>query len=227
MTFPSNQARLQSVAGPKQARSEQTLARLLDAAERLIAERGFTAVSIPDIVQAAQASVGGFYARFRDKNELLMALEERFHGEVEARLGRLLEPARWEGLPLVLVIEAAVRELVTVTRQRQRLLAAFLHRALIEPRFRADAIEFRRRAARGFAELILGREMSLAHPDPALAVDLGVQAALALMQQHVLFGETEAAGRRLGDGDLEREITDLFLRYIGARGNPALPMAPG
>ncbi len=66
---------LQAVTGPKQARSERTLQRLLDAAEVLIEEKGHAAVSIPEIARRARSSVGGFYARFRDKNELLRALE--------------------------------------------------------------------------------------------------------------------------------------------------------
>ncbi len=64
-------AQLRTVAGPKQARSEDTLRRLLNAAEELIIEKGHRAVSIPEIARRAHSSVGGFYARFRDKTELL------------------------------------------------------------------------------------------------------------------------------------------------------------
>src|SRR4029077_14801889 len=86
---------LQTVAGPKQARSERTLKRLLDAAEVLIEEKGHAAVSIPEIARRARSSVGGFYARFRDKNELLRALEERHFMEVWQRLDALADARRW------------------------------------------------------------------------------------------------------------------------------------
>ena len=86
---------LHSVAAPKQRRSERTLRRLLDAGEALIEEKGLADVSVPDIVRRAGSSVGGFYARFRDKNELLRALEERFFGELLARVDALAEPTRW------------------------------------------------------------------------------------------------------------------------------------
>ncbi|MBK7977790.1 MAG: helix-turn-helix transcriptional regulator [Deltaproteobacteria bacterium] len=43
---------------PKQARSQQTLARLLDAAEALISDRGIASVSVADVVEAARSSVG-------------------------------------------------------------------------------------------------------------------------------------------------------------------------
>ena len=80
---------LRSVTAPKQARSAATLQRLLDAAEDLIAEKGLRDVSIPDIVARAGSSVGGFYARFKDKDELLRALEERFLGEMREILDEL------------------------------------------------------------------------------------------------------------------------------------------
>src|SRR6058998_101398 len=106
---------LQTVAGPKQARSERTLQRLLGAAQALINEKGHAAVSIPEIARRAGSSVGGFYARFRDKSELLRALEERHFIEVWQRLEALADARRWENVSTAQVVEAAVGELVSVT----------------------------------------------------------------------------------------------------------------
>jgi AcrR family transcriptional regulator len=94
----SRQVPLASVSVPKQARSEQTLIRLLDAAESLIRDKGLGAVSVPEIVSRAGSSVGGFYARFKDKDELLLALEERFlRRDVQGDLIRrvVLNPVNW------------------------------------------------------------------------------------------------------------------------------------
>jgi len=55
----------------------------------------------------------------------------------------------------------------------------------------------------------------MSHPDPALAIDLGIQTAFALMQQHVLIEETQIAGRALSDEQLRRELATMFLRYVG------------
>ena len=136
---------LQTVAGPKQARSERTLQRLLDAAQVLIEEKGHAAVSIPEIARRARSSVGGFYARFRDKNELLRALEERHFIEVWHRLEALADARRWENVSTAKVVEAAVAELVSVTRERRRLIAAFLVSAIQDPAIREGGLRFRRR----------------------------------------------------------------------------------
>lgn len=208
---------LETVSGPKQARSERTLIRLLDAAESLINEKGLAEVSIPEIVRRASSSVGGFYARFRDKNELLRALEERFYAELEQRVEGLVDPERWEGVSTRLIVQAAVAELVTVTRERERMLAAFLFRAVQDPDVREDALRFRRRVTERFEELLLDRRREFGHRDPVLAIDLGIQAAFAFMQQHILLGETRVADRTLSDEELQTELTELLLAYVGVR----------
>jgi len=217
---------LKTVSGPKQARSERTLYRILDAAEQLITDKGLGEVSIPEIVRRAGSSVGGFYARFRDKNELIRALEERFYAELEARVEGLADPVRWQDQPTALIVRAAVTELVTVTREKERMLAAFLVRAVQDPEVREDALRFRRRVTDRFEALLLARESDFRHRDPALAIDLGIQAAFAFMQQHVLLGETRVAERTLSDDELQIELTELLLAYLGVRGPARAKAAP-
>src|SRR5262245_32172454 len=118
MTRPASVIPLAAVTGPKQDRSEKTLLRLLDAAEELIGERGLEGLSIPEIVRRAGYSVGGFYARFADKNQLLRALEERFFLQVSARLDALVDARRWRDASVGELVEAAVGELVSVTLER-------------------------------------------------------------------------------------------------------------
>jgi len=215
--MPQAVVQLQTVTGPKQARSERTLQRLLDAAQELIKEKGHAAVSIPEIARRARSSVGGFYARFRDKNELLRALEERHFIELEQRVEALADARRWVNAPTVAIVEAAVAELVTVTRERRQMIAAFLVRAIEDPVIREGGLRFRRRVEQRLSALLLPRRAEMSHPDPALAIDLAIQTAFALMQQHVLIEETQVGGRRLSDDELRRELATMFLRYVGIR----------
>ena len=61
-----------------QARSQETLERILEAAEELVSERGFDNATVSEIVRRANSSVGAMYARFNDKDSLLVCLHERF-----------------------------------------------------------------------------------------------------------------------------------------------------
>jgi AcrR family transcriptional regulator len=56
---------------------QRTRQRLLEAAERLFAKRGFHATSIEDIVEAAGFTRGAFYGNFADKEDLFLTLLEQ------------------------------------------------------------------------------------------------------------------------------------------------------
>ena len=62
---------------PSQAeRSGATRRRILDAARRVFAERGWAAATIDEIVRAAAVTKGALYHHFRDKTDLLRAVYE-------------------------------------------------------------------------------------------------------------------------------------------------------
>lgn len=67
-------------------------ARLLAAAAKLIAERGYRAASVDEIAAGAGFSKGAVYWHFSSKEELLHTLiDERLRGRTEAMLARLAE----------------------------------------------------------------------------------------------------------------------------------------
>ncbi len=213
----AERVQLTSVSGPKQARSEKTLYRILEAAEALIAEQGLAGLSIPEVARRAQSSVGGFYARFRDKNELLRALEERHFRHLSAHLDAVSDASRWENATAAEIVRGAVDELVDITNQDRHMVLAFLFRSIQDPRIREDALRFRHEVEDRIRGLLLDHADGFDHPDPSLAIDLGIQVAFALMQQHVLLEATQAGGRTLSDKELKAEITSVFLRYVGIR----------
>ncbi len=207
-------AALESVDAPKQARSEETLERILVAAEQLIGAKGFADASIPEIARRAGSSVGGFYARFRDKDARVRALEERFFRDELARVEALMQRAR--GRDLASIVRLAVAELVGEMRERRNLIAAFVHRATRDPSSLAGVLRFRASVALRMAALVLPLRDQFSHPNPELAIDLGVQFAFALTLQLALIGELRAGGRALSDRALADEIGRNFLAYLGA-----------
>jgi AcrR family transcriptional regulator len=87
-----------------------TSTRILDAAERLFAERGFHAVSLREITAAANANTAAIHYYFRRKEDLLEAVVDRRAGiVVQERLNRMeallagAEPPSLEALILAYV----------------------------------------------------------------------------------------------------------------------------
>jgi AcrR family transcriptional regulator len=218
---PLRPLQLDSVARPKQARSEATLHRLLDAAEALIEETGSADVSIPEIVRRAGSSVGGFYARFRDKNELLRALEERFFREQRARLERLTRPEAWGRADVPEIVRGCMAELVAVFRQRRALIRAFVARAVHDVGFRGEAQRFEREVAERVAALLLSRPGAIAHPRPALGVPIAVALVFGAMTAGVLFGDPRHPFASLTPEEAAEELARNFLGHLQVRLAPA------
>lgn len=205
---------LDSVARPKQLRSERTLQRLLDAAEALIEERGTAEVSIPEIVRRAHSSVGGFYARFRDKNELMRALEERFFREQRTRLERLTRPAMWGDATLAVIVRGCTAELVAVFRRRRALIRAFVARAVCDVEFRGEAQRFEREVSDRVSALLLSRPGVIAHPRPALAVPIAVAVVFGAMIAGALLGDPRHPFALLSEEEAAEELARTFLGYL-------------
>jgi len=177
-------------------------------------------VSVPDIVAHAGSSVGGFYARFKDKNALLRAIEERFFERMRERVERLSDPGLWGAATLPRIARALVHELVRTVSEERPMIESILYRAAHDPSIREDGLRFRRGVSARVGPLLERHAARIRHPEPEVAIDLGIQAAFAMMLQHVVFGATVAGGRALDESRLEAELTRLFLGYLDA-GSPA------
>ncbi|MCD2109410.1 TetR/AcrR family transcriptional regulator [Rhodococcus erythropolis] len=86
-------------------RRRETLARLLDAAEEVFAERGFGAPSIEDICAAAGYTRGAFYSNFASKDELFFALFARQSKQMQERLAVAVESATSRTDPIAVITE--------------------------------------------------------------------------------------------------------------------------
>jgi TetR/AcrR family transcriptional repressor of nem operon len=90
--------------------SDSTRDRLVSAAMRLFWEKGYNTTSIADITREAGAHSGSLYHFFPTKQDLLLAVLDRYHAGIHSML---LEPA-WQGVddPIerVFALLAAYRE---------------------------------------------------------------------------------------------------------------------
>ena len=68
---------------PLQARSQQSLRRILDAAEFVMARQGYEKATISSICRRAGLTSGAFYARFSSKLDLLAPLVECLATEID------------------------------------------------------------------------------------------------------------------------------------------------
>lgn len=166
------------VRAPRQDRSRRTLARIVTAARELLATEGPQALTVQAVVERARASVGSFYARFTNKEDLLRHLEELVWTEARERWDAAVGPADWEGLPIERRVEALVRLLQEAGARGAPERAALATREGALERERA----FRRHVRDTAQTLLLARRADVRHPDPELAVDLGLRAVTGALR---------------------------------------------
>lgn len=211
---PPEEGALRSVSTPKQARSEETLQRLLDAAEALILEHGLADVGITDIVREASSSVGGFYSRFRNKGELLLALHERRQRAVRGRVRAMMESDVFGAASARRIVHECVRMLIAETASRHRMQAAFLQAVVAEPVAWQTGIDFRRQLVDLVTDILLRRRDQIGHPEPDQAVPFAVHAALALMDQRALFNDIDPRWTEMDPERLGAEMERLVCAYL-------------
>lgn len=78
---------------PRQERSRRTVERILDAATRVLSERGYDGASTNRIAAAARLSNGSLYQYFPNKDAIVVAVLDRFADHLADRLGAEIEAA--------------------------------------------------------------------------------------------------------------------------------------
>jgi AcrR family transcriptional regulator len=208
-------SRFQWVRPVQQARSQQTLERLLDSAEALIADKGFDDITVAEIAARAGLSVGAVYSRFRDKKGVLHCLQDRFVDEAHLTTDAALDADRWQGASIEEIVGELVVFLVELHRERR----GIMRELLVRTRSELPMVERKERLVAHVSErlrsLLLARAERIGHEDPAAAVGFGLRLVLGTLEQAILFGEAGAYGIPTSDEKLAAELTRAFLGYLG------------
>jgi AcrR family transcriptional regulator len=179
------------VRPPQQRRSRESLERVLQAGEELLAERGYEGFTIAEVSRKAKVSVGSVYGRFENKDALVYAIHRRL-------IVRLNEPSGDEAQPIAddpdLDLRGAVEKVTRLLADRmdrdRALLRAFMLRAAVDPNIARPGSEGSQAFGRAFKAALLARRREIGHPDPELAADIAYRMAYDVLTRHVMYGPT-------------------------------------
>jgi AcrR family transcriptional regulator len=205
-----------------QARSRQSLARLLKATIEVLDKEGIEGATIPRIAARAGLSPGAVYRRFPDKDALLREVCIRvFEGNYKGTK-QLLAEDRWQGKSLEEISRTVIGMTLKGHRTHRGLLRALLFFILQHPdaAFVRKTEDFEWKTFEDVAELLLTRRQEIRHPDPESAVRFAMlMLGIAAQGILVLPPNPKDLSRLLPDIDsqLERELPKMFLRYLGVK----------
>ncbi|MGI8663676.1 MAG: TetR/AcrR family transcriptional regulator [Acidimicrobiales bacterium] len=188
----------------------RTMAKLLDAGMRVLAERGYQAARVDDVVRVARLSHGTFYLYFANKEDLFRALATECAEEMKALAGTLgpvdagpagaAELRRWLG------------EFLGTYRRYGAVIRAWMEDQVVDRRLVALGLD-------AFAALSAALEarVSAAGAEHLAAPGLATPAMLAMIERFAYF----TSSRDLGVSDAVGADTLATMIHRGFFGAPA------
>jgi AcrR family transcriptional regulator len=203
-----------------QARSRESLKRLLKAAVEILNTDGLDRATIPRIAARAGLSPGAVYRRFADKDALLREvavriLEDNYHGT-----RALMEREDWQAMSLAELSRHVIAISLKGHRTYHGLLRALFFFTHQHPQaaFVRKMEELEWKVFRDVSELLLLRRDEIHHPDPEAAV------RFALLTVGVMATGVFVVPRDPNEfahlvpnveAEMERELPRMFLRFLG------------
>ena len=198
---------------PLQERSEASLERILDAAERLVRRQGFQKTSLTQICREAGLTTGAFYARFARKEDLAFPLWQRFEprsGEAVERFAEALAEA-----PLGEALRVLLQAVIDTYQRDGALLRELVLLAPKNPELAAAMRITNDRHLERLVALVRGSGARITHPRPEVAVGLGLVSILNTLRELVLDQVLFEEYSPIPTETLADELARMLLAYLG------------
>jgi AcrR family transcriptional regulator len=211
---------------PQQARSRESLQKLLKAAEEVLGQHGVEGATIPRIAAHAGLTPGAVYRRFRDKDALLETVILNILQRQEERLRAGMTPEMAAQIPLPVFAEQIINGTVVGYRIRAGLLRALRQfvRGHQKSAFTRKASRLEIRTYKRLVDLFLTHSKEIKHPDPRVAVSTGLMMVVSTVYELVVTHQDLKDWQGLipkDDQALKRELVRGFLSYLGVEQPPA------
>lgn len=210
---------------PQQERSRESLRKLLKAAAEVLGQHGVEGATIPRIAQHAGLTPGAVYRRFRDKDALLETAILGILERQDERLKAGITPEMAARIPLEVFVEQIVGGMVVTYRANASLLRALRQftQGRANAAFLRKAARLEIRSIERVVDLILAGRDEIRHPEPRIAVSLGLLMVVNMLYDLVVMpvGVKDWKGMLpKDDPSLKRELTRAFLSYLGVDARP-------
>ena len=205
---------------PQQARSRESLGKLLKAAVEVLGQQGVAGTTIPRIAAHAGLTPGAVYRRFRNKDVLLETAILRILEDQNKLLLLSLPVEVAAEIPLSRLTEQLINSLVVSSRVNSRLLRAV--RQFLQQKegsaFWKKASKLEMRTIAYLADLFAAHATEIKHENPRAAAAFGLMMVNGCLWEIVLNpGDTKFWKGLLPHDDrtLKLELTRAFLNYMG------------
>ena len=199
---------------PRQRRSREAWARVLDAGVALLEDGGYEAFTIAAVCDRAQVAPPAIYARTASKDALFLAVYE--HGIARLLAGQdvLADEDRWAGLAADDLVRGVVREVVGLVLAHRRFLGAVVLVSGAHPEVRRRGTGYVRGLGAGVAALLLRARASITHDDPAAAVRSCFDVVFSTAVLRVAYGPGFTTDEPVDDAEFVDQLAEVAVRSL-------------
>ncbi len=191
----------------RERRLERTRSLLLDAAEEVFAEKGFTPASLDDIARTAGYTKGAIYKHFATKEDLFLAVSDRYWRRYFDNFAEVLSTAKEVGAPELDAIGQRWRQLSLDRGAEHAALGhEFTLYLLRNPEARERVAAKRSEVVEALADFIV---KGIERMGGSLLI-----APLTFAQVLVATSDSVVLGSQLDDVDLYRPMVEMYVSAI-------------
>jgi AcrR family transcriptional regulator len=205
---------------PQQARSRESLRKLLKAAAEVLGQHGVEGATIPRIAHHAGLTPGAIYRRFPDKDALLETMIIGILERSDERMRMMLTPDMARQIPLAVFAEQLINNMLVSYRANAALLRAI--RQFAQGRdhtlFYRKVARLEMRTLQYVVELFLVHRKEVKHPDPQMAIYFALMLLTSTLMELILADHNMKNWQTVipkDDLSLKRELLRSFLSYLG------------
>lgn len=205
---------------PQQARSRESLRKLLKAAAEVLGQHGVEGTTIPRIAQHAGLTPGAVYRRFHDKDALIETVVLGIMERQDERIRVALTPAMARQIPLAVFAEQLIHSMLISYRAYTGLLRAIrqFSQGRVHTAFYKKVIKLEFRTYRYLVDLFLVHKKDIKHPNPQMAVSFALMMLTSTLIELILVDNDLKNWQAVipkDDQTLKRELLRSFLSYLG------------
>ncbi len=205
---------------PQQARSRESLRKLLKAAAEVLGQHGIEGTTIPRIAEHAGLTPGAVYRRFPDKDALLETVILGILERQDERVRVALTPEMARQIPLPVFAEQLITSMLMSYRASAGLLRAV--RQFVQARdqtpFYKKAAKLEMRTFEYLMALFLVHRKQIRHPEPQVAVAFALVTLSSTLIELILVDHDLRCWQTVipkDDATLKRELLRNFLNHLG------------
>lgn len=199
---------------PLQARSAQTLARMVDAARNGLESKRFNELTLAELTRQAGVTVGAFYQRFPSKEALLEYMEEQAYQEIrESGTALLADPPTQPAPSTRQLIRSCVSGMAQLYEKHRGILRELVQRSRSSEERQERRMDMTRDVGGAALEWILRQGDPIDHPEPRRALGVALLFTSSALRDVILFRESWAGCADVGT--LVEELVRAAEAYLG------------